>query len=267
MSRCLNSFTRAREARKVVHMSRVASPGSRRQAALPKHTGVARAETTPLLSSTKVAENLPSLGQKLPRGFYERSALEVAPALLGMLLVRMGPHGRCVTRIVETEAYQGPDDRAAHSHGSRRTARTEVMFGPAGHAYVYLIYGMWNCLNVVTAAPGVPHAVLIRAAEPIENVKSPTHGPGLLCRALAIDRSHTGIDLLGSEVFLLRPETDLRRPPEIVTSPRVGVDYAGAWAELPWRFSDARSPYVSRLSTADRKRRSEVLMKRSGDAK
>lgn len=165
-----------------------------------------------------------------------------------------------VARIVETEAYQGPDDRAAHSHGSRRTARTEVMFGPPGYAYVYLIYGMWNCLNVVTASAGVPHAVLIRAVEPLENVNQPTHGPGLLCRAFDIDRSYTGTDLLGNELFLARPPASLRRAPVIVTGPRIGVDYAGPWAQLPWRFSDANSPYVSRLSSSERGRRSKSVI-------
>jgi len=131
----------------------------------------------------------------LPRRFYARDAVVVAEALLGMHLLIRRPEAVAVARIVETEAYQGPDDLAAHSVGGRRTARTEVMFGRAGHAYVYLIYGMWNCLNIVTATAGIPHAVLLRAVEPVSGFDAPSWGPGLLCRALGIDRSHNGIDL------------------------------------------------------------------------
>src|SRR5262252_2127893 len=106
-------------------------------------------------------------------------------------------------RIVETEAYMGPRDRAAHSSRGR-TARTEVMFGPPGHAYVYFIYGFWNCLNVVTGAPGVPHAVLLRALEPLEGLRERASGPGLLCRAMGIDRSFNGTDLRGEVLWLER---------------------------------------------------------------
>ena len=111
---------------------------------------------------------------------------------------------RRVGRIVETEAYLGPHDLAAHS-ARGRTARTEVMFGPAGHAYVYLIYGFWNCVNVVTRREGVPQAVLLRALEPVLNVTDKTWGPGLLCRAMNIDRSLNGADLLGDALWIERP--------------------------------------------------------------
>ena len=131
--------------------------------------------------------------RKLPRSFYARETLTVARDLIGQHLVHVNAQGRQAGRIVETEAYQGPKDLAAHSSRGR-TKRTEVMFGPPGHAYVYLIYGFWDCLNVVCAAEGVPHAILIRAVEPVAGITNTTHGPGLLCRALHIDRSLNGVD-------------------------------------------------------------------------
>lgn len=145
-------------------------------------------------------------------------------------------------RIVETEAYLGPQDLAAHSSRGR-TARTEVMFGPPGHAYVYLIYGFWNCLNIVTAAVGTPHAVLLRALEPVSGLDQKTAGPGLLCRAMGIDRRLNGTDLTGDRLWLEEPHP--RSLPRIARSPRIGVDYAGQWAQRPWRFFDRDSPSVS----------------------
>lgn len=186
----------------------------------------------------------------LPRSFYARGTLTVARELLGMHLVRAHADRVQVGRIVEVEAYKGPEDLAAHS-SKGRTRRTEVMFGPPGHAYVYLIYGFWNCLNVVTAKDGMPHAVLIRALEPVREIERTTHGPGLLCRALEIDRSLNGTDLLGDTLWIERPERPLK--PRIVRSTRIGVDYAGDWAHKPWRFYDADSPYVSTVSAARRR--------------
>lgn len=191
--------------------------------------------------------------RKLSRTFYARETLSVARDLIGMHLVRTGVHGRQVGRIVETEAYKGPHDLAAHSSRGR-TKRTEVMFGPPGHAYVYLIYGFWDCLNVVTAANGVPHAVLIRALEPLGGISDTTHGPGLLCRALDIDRSLNGIDLTGGTLWIERPLAREHKEPKIARSTRIGVDYAGDWAKKPWRFFDAKSPYVSTVSASQRKR-------------
>jgi DNA-3-methyladenine glycosylase len=146
-------------------------------------------------------------------------------------------------RIVETEAYLGPRDLAAHS-ARGRTRRTEVMFGPPGHAYVYFVYGFWYCLNVVTAPVGVPQAVLLRALEPLAGLTERTWGPGLLCRAMHIDRRLNGADFGGNELWLQRPPG---RPaaPRIGRAVRIGVDYAGEWAQRPWRFFDRASAYVS----------------------
>ena len=191
-------------------------------------------------------------GSKLPRSFYARSTLVVARELIGMHLVRQRAGQRQVGRIVETEAYQGPQDLAAHS-ARGRTARNEVMFGPPGHAYVYLIYGMWNCVNVVTNLAGIPHAVLIRGLEPIAGIDQPTHGPGLLCRALDIDRTLSGADLDGEALWIEKPAGAWRKP-RIERAARIGVDYAGDWAHKPWRFLDRDSPYVSTVSAAKRRR-------------
>src|SRR5579864_5370540 len=124
--------------------------------------------------------------RRLPRSFYAREdTLLVARELIGMHLVHDDGSSRLVGRIVETEAYMGPEDLAAHS-ARGKTPRTEVMFGPPGHAYVYFIYGVWNCMNIVTAAKGIPHAVLLRALEPVWGITASTWGPGLLCRAMQI---------------------------------------------------------------------------------
>jgi DNA-3-methyladenine glycosylase len=176
-----------------------------------------------------------------PRAFFARSALEVARELIGMHLVHDDGERLRRGRIVETEAYQGPEDRAAHSSRGR-TARTEVMFGPPGYAYVYLIYGFWNCLNVVTAKEGVPHAVLLRALEPLAGVTDKTWGPGLLCRAMHVDRRLNGIDLRGGVLWIEHPR---RTRIALGRSARIGVESAGAWARRPWRFFDRASCYVS----------------------
>jgi DNA-3-methyladenine glycosylase len=180
---------------------------------------------------------------KPPRSFFTQPTLLLARALIGMTLAH--DDGRRVRRgrIVETEAYLGPKDLAAHS-ARGRTARTEVMFGPPGHAYVYFIYGFWNCLNVVSGRVGVPHAVLLRALEPLDDLAERTSGPGLLCRALGIDRSLNGADLRGTVLWLERPARNAPRP-RIARATRIGVDYAGEWAQRPWRFYDRDSAWVS----------------------
>ena len=193
-----------------------------------------------------------SSSPKPPRAFFLQPTLTVARALIGMHLVHA--HGDRVqrARIVETEAYLGPKDLAAHS-ARGRTPRTSIMYGPPGHAYVYFIYGFWNCLNVVTSRPGVPHAVLLRALEPVAGVSERTSGPGLLCRALGIDRGLNGADLLGAVLWLERAPRGAPVP-RITRATRIGVEYAGAWAAKPWRFYDAASPCVSTLTAAARRR-------------
>lgn len=190
-------------------------------------------------------------GRKLPRSFYEQPTLEVAKQLLGKYLVRVTETGPVVGKIVETEAYVGPEDRA--SHASRgRTRRTEVMFGPPGYAYVYLIYGMYYCFNVVTEREGYPAAVLVRAVEPMSPLQSRspnrsnllTNGPGKVCRYFGIDRSFNGIDLCRSVLFIEDRRTWIP-PEEIAQAPRIGVDYAGRWKDMPWRFYLRGNPYVS----------------------
>ncbi|HWE35288.1 MAG TPA: DNA-3-methyladenine glycosylase [Isosphaeraceae bacterium] len=180
----------------------------------------------------------------LPREFYDRDTALVARGLLGMLLAhRVGGELR-VGRVVETEAYLGSHDLASHSSRGR-TARTEVMFGPPGFAYVYLIYGMHHCFNIVTEAEGKGAAVLVRALEPVRGIEASASGPGRLCKALGIDRGRNGIDLVGDELFLSAPEQ--AGPIEVVARPRVGVASAGeGWAAAPLRFSIEGNPFVSR---------------------
>jgi DNA-3-methyladenine glycosylase len=180
---------------------------------------------------------------KLDRTFYDRDPIEVAQALLGKLLVRVVDGSERVGRIVEVEAYLGPHDLAAHS-ARGLTPRTRVMFGPPGHAYVYLIYGIYHCMNVVTQAEGTASAVLLRALEPVRNVSGRTQGPGLLCRALEIDKRLNGHDLLSDDFFIAADQPAQRF--SIVKRPRIGVDYAGLWARRLLRFYIRGNAYVSR---------------------
>lgn len=179
----------------------------------------------------------------LPRHFYQRPATEVAPDLLGKLLVRQTELGLRIGRIVEVEAYLGREDLAAHS-SKGVTPRTQVMFGEAGHAYVYLIYGMHHCMNVVTGPAGSGSAVLLRALEPVQGLALATNGPGRLTRAMEIDKQFYGADLCQPDSTLYLAD-DGYPPAEILTSPRIGVDYAGAWAAKPLRYYLAESAWVS----------------------
>jgi DNA-3-methyladenine glycosylase len=166
----------------------------------------------------------------------------VARDLLGKCLVHRGEGAARVSRIVEVEAYLGPHDLAAHS-ARGLTPRTRVMFGPPGYAYVYLIYGMYQCMNVVTQAEGKASAVLLRAVEPVQNVTGRTQGPGLLCRAMGIDGRLNGHDLVSRDFYIADDGTEVK---SIVKRPRIGVDYAGHWAKRLLRFYIRSNPYVSR---------------------
>ena len=181
--------------------------------------------------------------QKLPRSFYDRDTIVVAQELLGKYLVHASRGVQRIGRIVEVEAYLGPHDLAAHS-ARGLTARTKVMFGPPGHAYVYLIYGMYYCMNIVTEREGHASAVLLRAVEPVKNVKGRTQGPGLLCNALRIDKRLNAHDLLSDDFYIAEPPT--LDSLVIVKRPRVGVDYAKHWAKRHLRFYIKGNPFVSR---------------------
>ena len=208
------------------------------------------------------------MDRKLPREFYTRSdVLEVARDLLGKKLVVPNKNGKRVAGIiVETEAYRGPEDRASHAFGGRRTNRTETMYGLGGTAYVYFVYGMYNQFNVVTNVNDVPHAVLVRALEPVEGLdiirrRRPgraeyewTSGPGRLCIAFGIDRGLDKADLLGERVWI--EEGVSTSPRQIMRGPRIGIDYAEQWVGKPWRFWIKDNPFVSRRSQAGSRRRS-----------
>lgn len=200
--------------------------------------------------------------EKLDRVFYSRDSISVAKALLGKVLVRETDGERIAARIVETEAYMGITDRAAHSYGGRRTPRVEIMYGEAGFAYVFMIYGMHCCFNVVAAGKEIPQAVLIRGLEPLEGLEQMalarfgrlygeltksqrlglTNGPGKLCHALGLDRRVNGVDLCGDTLYIEEGQnTDF----SVATAKRVGVDYAGEAKDYPWRFYIKDNKYVS----------------------
>lgn len=177
-----------------------------------------------------------------PESFYASDPLDVAPGLLGSLLIHRRPgHTDLVGRIVETEAYRGEEDLACHAKAGL-TKRTEVLYGPPGRAYVYLIYGMYHMLNVVAWPKGRPAAVLIRALEPVSGIARTTDGPGKLARAMGLDMSLNRTDLREEPLFIVpAPQVG-----DIATGPRVGVDYAGEWASRPWRFAVRGNPHVSK---------------------
>ena len=192
----------------------------------------------------------------LPRSYFAHPADILARDLIGTLLIHRlpNPPGQrtrrqlLIARIVETEAYMGEHDLAAHS-SKGRTQRTQVMFGPAGYAYVYFIYGLHEMFNIVAATEGEAQAVLIRAAEPVSGFEDPTPslltGPAKLAKALSIPRTYYGLDLTAPTAPLFVAARD-RPAPAILTTTRVGVDYAGDWAHAPLRFYDAASPAVSK---------------------
>src|SRR5260370_22124939 len=196
--------------------------------------------------------------KKLPREFYTRSdVVEVARDLLGKKLVVPDRNGsRVAELIVETEAYRGREDRASHGYNGRRTTRTETMYDCGGTAYVYFVYGMYHQFNVVTNVEDIPHAILVRAVEPVEGLDAMrrrrrgrseyelTSGPGRLCLALGIDRKLDKADLLGDRVWI--EEGVSISPRQISRGPRIGIDYAEEWIKKPWRFWIRDNPFVSR---------------------
>ncbi len=201
---------------------------------------------------------------KLRREFYTRPAIFVAPELLGKILVHKVGNSVLSGRIVEAEAYMGPTDKAAHSYNNRRTPRNEVMYSEGGHAYVYFIYGMHYCFNVICSTKDSPQGVLIRAIEPIEGIeemchnrfkeplskltkaqyKSLTNGPGKLCSALQITRDKNGLDLCGEEIYLL--EGALCQGESIKSSARINIAYAEEAIHYPWRFYIKDNLWVSK---------------------
>jgi len=193
---------------------------------------------------------------KLDRSFYERPTLQVASDLIGKVLVRRLNGRNLAGKIIETEAYVGPHDLACHA-SKGKTPRTSVMFGPPGVSYVYMIYGFYFCLNAVTEAEGFPAAVLIRAVEPLENIRvmrklrhNPRReidiasGPGKLCMAMAIDKGLNEANLSGRTLWVEDRNIEIEK---IDTGPRIGVDYAGEYKDKPWRFHESGNPHVSRV--------------------
>jgi DNA-3-methyladenine glycosylase len=203
--------------------------------------------------------------RKLNRSFYTRKTLEVARELLGKYLVRRIEGTELIGKIVEVEAYLGPKDKAAHSYGGRRTERNEVMYGEAGHAYVFVIYGMYNCMNVITEGINIPQGVLLRALEPISGQEdmaqcrysksykdlskreliNMSNGPGKLCMALSINRKHNGEDLCGDNIYIIEGES--KQDFEVVESKRINIDYAEEAKDYLWRFYIKDNKYVSIL--------------------
>ncbi|MBV9988689.1 MAG: DNA-3-methyladenine glycosylase [Chitinophagaceae bacterium] len=201
--------------------------------------------------------------RKLPVSFYERkNVCTVARELIGKVIVTTFDQVFTAGRIVETEAYNGPADKASHAWNGRRTARTEVMYNHGGVAYVYFCYGIHHLFNVVTNIADTPHAVLVRAVEPLYGIEDMlirtgkkkadhtlTRGPGNVSKALGIHTSHTGTDLQSDRLFIADDGFAVTKS-SILATPRIGVDYAGADALLPYRFILKGNPYVSGKKSA-----------------
>jgi DNA-3-methyladenine glycosylase len=194
----------------------------------------------------------------LQRAFYQEDTITVSKNLLGKILVHESSDGTTAGRIVETEAYRGPEDQAAHSFGGRQTTRNEAMFGQKGHAYVYFIYGIYYCLNVTTGdVLGKPEAVLIRALEPVAGkdimakrrglrqaeILNLTNGPSKLCMAMGISKLQNKADLTTLPLYI--KDSAFALLGDIVETTRIGVDYAGEWKNIPWRFYIKGNSFVS----------------------
>lgn len=193
--------------------------------------------------------------KKLTREFYLIDAVSLARELLGKILVHDSGEGIASGIIVETEAYRGPDDKAAHTYNNRRTSRTEIVFEEGGFAYVYLVYGMYHCFNVTANISGKPECVLVRALEPLDGIElmkarrktnkltNLCSGPGKLCGALGITRKLYGEDLCGDKLYILENNyPDMK----IISSPRIGIDYAEEYKNICWRYFVDGNIFVSR---------------------
>lgn len=194
---------------------------------------------------------------RMDAGFFKQDALTLARSLLGKVLVRQIDGQLYKARIVETEAYIGPEDKGSHAFNNRRTKRTEVMFWEGGHAYIYLIYGMYYCFNIVANQADKPEAVLIRGLEPLNHLEAIrrnrpiksrksvdlTNGPGKLCQAFRIDKSLNGYNMVEGDLLYLEEGTE---PHHIQTTPRINIDYAAEYRDVPWRFIIVGNPYVSK---------------------
>ncbi|MBX7244036.1 MAG: DNA-3-methyladenine glycosylase [Candidatus Sumerlaeaceae bacterium] len=205
-----------------------------------------------------LGDGLVDFEDRFGRRDFQRDTLVVCRSMLGSILVHDSPAGRTAGRIVEIEAYLGPEDRASHTYGGRKTERNRAMHGEKGHAYVYFIYGMHWCCNIVCGPAGKPQAGLVRALEPVagldlmrERIHSPhakaeslCRGPGKLCKAMGITGALYGADLTAETLYLI-PQAQ-RRGERILATPRIGIAYAGDFVDKPWRFLIEGNPSVSR---------------------
>jgi DNA-3-methyladenine glycosylase len=200
--------------------------------------------------------------KRLTANFYQQNSFNLAQKLLGCFLIRKLASGKTIIgKIVEVEVYFGPDDLASHA-SKGRTKRTELMFGPPGYAYIYLIYGMYNCLNIVTEKNNFPAAILIRSLEPIEGIKlmmsnrhlkhsqlvnKITNGPGKLCQALRINNKLNGLNLITSQELFIAKNPQLKiKPKDIISTKRIGIDYAKHYKNKPWRYYLKKNRFVSK---------------------
>jgi DNA-3-methyladenine glycosylase len=189
--------------------------------------------------------------RRVPREFYRVRALDLAPRLLGLILVHETPDGVTAGRLTEVEAYEGPEDRASHAFGGRRTARTDVMFGPPGHTYVYFTYGMHSLFNVVAAPEEVPHVVLVRSIEPLTGLALMAkrrggalplaEGPARLAQAMDITGHDNAKDLVSSDLYIAFPPQGLDEPVDYAVTCRIGVEGSGEARDYPWRFVEKGS--------------------------
>lgn len=197
---------------------------------------------------------------KINREFYQRTALEVGKDLLGLILVHETKEGITKGRIVETEAYMGVVDKASHSYGNRKSVRTQIQYKEGGFAYIYLIYGMYSCMNVVCNKEDIPEAVLIRGLEPIEGIElmkkrrnterilNLCSGPGKLCEAMGITREQYGMDLCGSRLYIEKGDfiRDKDEETQIEQSKRINIDYAEEAKDYEWRFTIKNNKFISK---------------------